>query len=119
LAEDAGALVIYDDPPRMVRDGLYTHSGDVAVIFLHPRLKGVMKQFVHFHELGHHVAGHNPGLGLTGADSHDRAQAEADYFAANAIRPGCLSLREAVENRRRRGHHRLILARLTGKGGAR
>lgn len=79
----------------------------------------MIKQFVNFHELGHHVAGHNPGLGLTGGDSHDRAQAEADYFAANAIRPGRPSLREAVENRRRRGDRRLILARPTGEGGER
>jgi Zn-dependent peptidase ImmA (M78 family) len=100
LAMHTNAFVIYDSSEHMIFSGIYTNVEGLPVIIVDPRLRGMHKRLTYFHELGHHVSGHNVGLCFAGRDVYDRAQAEADFFAANAIRPGSLTLREAQQNRR-------------------
>lgn len=79
-------FVINDDSEHMILRGLYTVIDEIPCIILRASNQGTEKQWTMFHELGHYFL-HSPETGLASDEIVNKAQYEANAFAAICLFP--------------------------------
>lgn len=79
-------FVYEEDSEDMEWEGFYFVDEGVPTIVINGKLKGLKRLWAMFHELGHHLL-HTPETCFFSENTYDKAQSEANIFAAIALIP--------------------------------